>query len=125
MADSRVKDVYNHLKQNGIDVYFPGVHQGDVKTNEQYVVVRGAGGTRVGNFTSTVNYIELLCYVSIFRYSDLDVFCDKVENIMLKQPIWPMIANTYTDLQDFQDDEIKGYMRTKQYKYNKQIKSSI
>lgn len=125
MVSTRLTDIYDYLKSLGIDVYFTGQHKGDVKIGEQYVVIRDAGGTQVGSYTSTVSYVELLCYVSIERRQDMEVFKERIQKIMRKPPMWPMFKDTYQVQPEFIDDEIKAVMVTLEFQYHRKIESSI
>lgn len=125
MISTRLTDIYDYLKSLEIDVYFTGQHQGNVKVGEEYVVIRDAGSTQAEGFTSTINYVELLCYVSIERRQDLEVFKQKIQNIMHKPPMWPMFKDTYQVQPEFIDDAIQGIMVTLEFQYHRKIESSI
>lgn len=125
MITTRITDIYDHFKTLGIDVYFTGQHKGNIKLNEKYVVIRDAGGTQVGEYSSTRSYVELLCYVSCDRVQDLEPFKEKVQSIMRKPPMWPMFQDTYQVQPAFLDDEIKGIMSTLEYEYYRKLDYNI
>ena len=117
MADSRLKDIYDCLKQNGIDVYFPGQHKGECVSN--YVVVKDVTSAKHLSFSTTIHYYDVLCYVPVKRFGDLEPFFKNVKTVM-KQLV-PMIKPTYTETGSFYDESIKGYMKSVQYQNYRQI----
>lgn len=108
---SRWKDIYNHLKSNNLDVYSPGQHQGECTS--PYVVVKDAGTTRQGEFSSTRSLYDILCYVPEEHFSELEGFVSSVEQAM--KGLFPMIRPAYYRTPSFYDDSVKAHMVSIQY----------
>lgn len=115
--ETRMMDIYHCLKDNNIDVYFQGRHRGDCL--QPYVVIVSRGAAKLPEFSSTVNTIEVICYVPQSNPSLLDIFVDQVKQ-ELKQ-LYPMIKDTYNDLGDYIDDDVKAIMRTLRYSFYRKI----
>lgn len=108
---SRWKDIYLHLKNDGFDVYSPGQHEGECLS--PYVVVKDAGTTRFGGFSSHKALYEVLCYVPKDTFSQLEPFVQKVKTSMKK--MYPMIRSADYETASFYDDTVKGHMVSVQY----------
>lgn len=117
MAESRIQDIFLHLKKSGFKVYYPTQHQGEC--TEPYVVVKDATTTKYLNFSSTITYYDIMCYVPKDAFSTLEPFLEQVKEAM--KGLVPMIKPTYTQTQSFYDDTIKGHMVSVQYKNYRQI----
>lgn len=115
--ESRAQDVYKHLEENNIEVYFPEQHLGEVKTN--YVVVRQDGENQFENYSSLVCSIDLYLYVPRNDYSQMQPFIDKVKNIM--KGLEPMIKPTFYVSPSYYDDLLKGHTVTISYQYYRKI----
>lgn len=110
--NDRIQDIYVHLKNKGFDVYFPAQHIGECTS--PYVVVRGATNTQFRDYSSVVQYYDLLCYVPKDHYSELYPFLDSVKTAM--KEMVPMIKPAYMDTEAYYDDEVKGHMVSTQYR---------
>lgn len=108
----RSQDIYMHLKREGFDVYFPAQHQGECTA--PYVVVKGASNLQFRQYSSVVQYYDLLCYVPKNKYSELYPFIDQVKTAM--KGLSPMIKPAYYDTESFYDDSVKGHMVSVQYR---------
>lgn len=117
--ETRKMDVYHCLKDDGIDVYFQAQHKGDCKA--PYVVVLSRGESKLPDVSSTINTLELLCYVPLRNPSLLDIFVDQVKQSMKK--LYPMLKNLYNDVGDYIDDDVKAIMRTMQYSFYRKIEN--
>lgn len=117
MGNSRLKDIYDCLKENHFAVYFPGQHQGECTSN--YVVVKDVTATKSLSFSTMIHYYDVLCYVPQQRFGDLEPFMDEVKNCM-KQLV-PMIKPANTETGSFYDESIKGWMKSVQYQNYRQI----
>ena len=115
--DSRLKDIYNFLKDRGFEVYFRSQHKGACVS--KYVVIASSGDTKLPSISSVQNTVEIMCYVPVRVSSELEEFCDQVKEAM--NGMYPMIINQYNDIGDYIDDDIKAVMRTIQYKFYKKI----
>lgn len=108
---SRWADIYRHLKNSGLDVYSPGQHSGECL--KPYVVVKDAGGSQFGRYSSAKQLYELLCYVPQNNFSQLEPFVEEVERHM--KELEPMIKPTHYKTASFLDDSVKGHMVSIQY----------
>lgn len=108
---SRWIDIYRHLKSAGFDVYSPGQHEGECLS--PYVVVKDAGASRVGEFSSTKNLYDILCYVPKDQFSQLEGFVSRVEGSM--SGLFPMIRPAHYKTASFYDDTVRGHMISVQY----------
>lgn len=113
MADTRWKDIYNKLKEHGIDVYSPGRKTGECTS--PYVVVKDAGRTGSTEISSSQDLYDLMCYVPKDQYSTLEGFVDNIEEIM--DELFPMVRPMHFRTASFYDDTVKGHMVSTQY-YN-------
>lgn len=108
---SRWQDIYLHLKKEGFDVYSPGQHQGECTS--PYVVVKDAGTTKFGDFSSNKALYDIMCYVPGEHFSQLEPFVQKLEIAMKKMQ--PMIRPVHYKTPSFYDDTVKGHMISVQY----------
>lgn len=115
--ESRLKDIYNFLKNLDFDVYFRGQHKGFCVSN--YVVIASTGDTKIPAASTVQNTIEIMCYVPTKVSSELEEFCDQVKDAM--KGMYPMIIPLHSDIGDYVDDDKKAVMRTVQYKFYKKI----
>lgn len=118
--DQRWKDIYFALSDAGIEVFSPGQHKGSCES--RYVVVRNAGTDKLVNISSTQTVYELLLYVPIDVYTELDAFSDDVKEAMKK--IYPMLISMNSEIADYVDSEKKAHMRVLQYRNNRHISNS-
>jgi hypothetical protein len=108
---SRWKDIYSHLKKAGFEVYSPGQHQGECTSS--YVVIKDAGATKLGGFSSTQATYDILCYVPGQHFSQLEPFVESVEAAM--RGLYPMMRPAHFRTPSFYDDTVKGHMISTQY----------
>ena len=117
MSNTRWKDIYNKLKQHGIDVYSPGQKTGECTS--PYVVVKDAGRVDLTTVSSSQNLYDLMCYVPMDKYSTLDLFVDDIENIM--DELFPMFkADAYIKTENFMNEP-----RSEEYIYFDRIKTKL
>lgn len=116
-AKTRIQDIYLHLKSKGFDVYFPAEKVGECTSN--YIVLRDASSTKFENYSSTITYYDIMCYVPRNKFSQLAVFVEEVKEAM--KELVPMIKPTYTETQSYYDDTIKGHMQSVEYKNYRKI----
>ena len=114
---TRYKDIFKHLKDNGIDVYGPAQKTGACKA--PYTVIKSSGSSRFGQFSTTQNFFDVLCYVPQAVYSQLDEYVDKVAKTM--KGLEPMIKPTHFRTSSFYDDTVKAHMVSMQYRYYRKI----
>lgn len=114
---SQWKTIFRHLTDAGYDVYSPGQHEGECIS--PYVVVRDAGMNRLGNFSSTQNLYDILCYVPKDQFSTLEPFVEGVKETM--KGLYPGIVPMDFQTASFLDDTVKGHMISVQYRNNRKI----
>lgn len=112
MEQTMWERIFNHLKQQGIDVYPPATHQGECKS--RYAVLKESGSSQFNTFSTEVQYYNLLCYVPKDEYTSLKRFVKECEGIM--GGLAPMIMPTGLKTPDFYDDSIKAHMVSIQYR---------
>lgn len=109
---TRLTDIYDCLKSAGFDVYFPTQHEGECKS--PYVVVRDAGTSQYGTYSTVITNYELLCYVPKNQYTSLQPYKDSVREAL--KSLWPMIIPTRYETPPFFDDTVDGHMTALQYR---------
>lgn len=117
MANGRMQDIYLHLKNEGFEVYFPAQKVGECIS--PYVVVRDATTSKYLDYSSTVTYYDLLCYIPKDHFSQLEPFVEEVKNSM--KGLVPMILPAYTQSQSYYDDSVKAHMISVLYKNYRKI----
>ena len=113
MENSRYKDLYKHLKQEGFSVYTPGQKTGECTA--PYVVIKDTGTAQFAGFSSTQSVYDLMCYVPKDKYTDLDLYVDSVEVAM--KGLYPMFKSAHYRTPAYYDESCKAYMVSTQY-YN-------
>ena len=111
MERTRQLDIIKHLKDSGFDAYLPGKHKGECISS--YVVVKTGETVQYNNYSSTVTYYDILCYVPEDVPSQIDSYLDSVVTAM--KALYPMIQPTHTHTAPFYDTDVKGHMRSAQY----------
>lgn len=117
MTKSRLQDIYLSLTEQGIDVYFPAQKQGECTS--PYVVVKDMTTAQFREFSSTVTYYDVLCYIPYDRFSTLELFVERVKTCMKR--MYPMIIPTYDQTASYFDEAVKAYMVSMRYKNYRQI----
>lgn len=87
--DSRWKDLFNFLSSSGYLVYAPGQHVGEAK--EKYIVCKFYGTNDVTSVSSIADLYQLMCYVPLDSYSELDGFVNEVRTKM--KEIYPLFIS--------------------------------
>ena len=95
------------LKDNNIDAYPPATKKGEC--TKEYVVVKNAGSSQIGTYSSEVHYTDILCYVPWNKYTDLEKFKNRVKGI-IHEGLYPRLMETGSETQDYYDEDIKGHM---------------
>ena len=103
--------IYQKLKEKEIDVYTPGQHKGDCVS--PYVVVRPSGDNQFNDYSSDVMYCDILCYVPINHFSQLEPFVAQVKAAM--RELYPQVRDAHMELNGFIDDSNKSHMWSIQY----------
>ena len=117
MAASRIQDIYLHLKEQGFEVYFPAQKVGECLS--PYVVVKDATTSRYLEYSSTVTYYDIMCYIPKEHFSELEPFVESVKVAM--KGLVPLIKPTYSQTQSYYDDSVKAHMISVQYKNYRKI----
>lgn len=117
MAASRIQDIYLHLKEQGFEVYFPAQKVGECLS--PYVVVKDATTSKYLEYSSTVTYYDIMCYIPKDHFSELESFVESVKVAM--KGLVPMIKPTYSQTQSYYDDSVKAHMISVQYKNYRKI----
>lgn len=105
------KTIFRHLKQNGYDVYPPGLKEGEASSI--YVVVRNAGRTKVPGHSSDRQYYDLMLYVPRNRYSEIEIESRKLTKCLDK--LFPLIrATRHTEI-PYWDYEVKAWQTSHEY----------
>lgn len=115
--NSRMDDIYLHLKEDGFDVYFPAQKVGECLS--PYVVIRDATTSKFLDYSSTITYYDLLCYIPKDQFSQLEPFVETVKDSM--KGMYPMILPTHTQSQSYYDDSVKAHMIGILYKNYRKI----
>lgn len=116
-AESRLMDLYQHLKNKGFDVYMPGIKSGECTS--PYVVVKNDGGTKHISFSSNVDLYSIMCYVPKQSYSRLEPFVTSVEKAM--KDIVPLFHPQGQKTPSYYDDSVKAHMISIEYKNYKKL----
>lgn len=116
-SDSRLKDLYKHLKLSGFDVYMPGVKYGDCKA--PYVEVKSYGLVNVPGTSSKSSLYIVMCYVPKKSYSELEKLVEDVKKAMYE--IKPMFIESGIETPSFYDDSIKAHMISIQYRNSRKM----
>ena len=112
---SQWQKIYKHLKDNNIDVYSPGQHQGECIS--PYVVLKDAGLSQLASFSSSQAVYDVMCYVPHNKFSTLEPYVDRVKELM--KELYPEIVPMYFQTASFLDDTVRGHMISVQYRSNR------
>lgn len=108
--------VQHALIDAGIDTYPPAAKTGDCK--KPYCVLKDAGSSQIGAFSSERHFYDLMCYVPKNKYMDLQGFVQQCKEVMEKSPIYPMLIPTGVETPSFFDDSYNAHMISVQYRNN-------
>lgn len=114
---NRSQDIFENLKERGIDVHFPGHHQGEC--DAPYVVVKYTGSSQISTYSSTQATYNLIVYVPVLQYAMFETFIDEVKNKM--KPMEPMIMPTHFISDPFYDEQVKAHSVSIQYRNARKI----
>lgn len=111
-----IQSIYLFLKQQGFNVYFPSQKQGEC--TEPYIVVKDASSSKFLDYSSTVHYYDIMCYVPYNQFSTLEPFVESVANVM-KGMLNVKTTNERTSSKF--DDNVKAYMISETYRNYQKI----
>lgn len=117
MAESRWQDIFLHLKNEGFEIYSPGIKTGECKS--EYIVVKNNGSSKLASFSTDDDLYSVMCYVPKTKYSELEVLVQRVKASMKK--LEPMIKPYGSQTPSFYDDSIKAHMISIEYKNHKKM----
>ena len=116
-TESRWQDIVLHLKQNGFDVYSPGVKVGECKS--PYIVVKNNGATRYTGISTMIDTYSVMVYVPQQSYSQLEVQVERVKAAMKK--LEPLILPHGFQTPSYYDDGFKAHMISVEYRNYKKM----
>ena len=114
---SRWKDIFDHLKNAGFEVYSPGIKTGNCQS--PYIVIKYDGSTRRAGISTNEDFYAVLCYVPKQQYSELEPFVQRVKKEMKK--LEPMILPQASQTPSFYDDGFQAHMISIEYKNYKKM----
>ena len=117
--NSRWADIFNHLKQEGFEVYPPATKRGECK--KPYIVVKYQGKMELTEISSNVVTYDILLYVPRNCYSEIE---DRVRELEISMDkMFPLIRPTHFTTEPYYDDDVKGWMTSTQYEnYQKRVR---
>lgn len=114
---SRWIDIFTTLKNANINVFSPGIHNGDCV--EKYVVVKENGASKHAIYSTSIAYYSVMVYVPKNSYSELSPYVNEVKEKM--KILYPMIIPTGIESPSFYDDSNKSHMISVEYKNHKKL----
>ncbi len=107
------KNIYDHLKNAGYDVYPPAVHTGDCKSF--YIVIKRSIASR--GMSMEKQQYELLLYIPYGKYAAIE---DRIADVKAcMNQLYPSLKLIEYDDPVYPDDDVKGYMTTLTYQVSK------
>lgn len=104
-------EIYRHLRNNGIEVYSIGQHEG--LCQRPYVVVKENGVSEIAGTSLVNDMVELLIYYPMGQYSKLSEYKASILDIMkLYRGTRRVIESMHTII----DDDKKAYMTSFTYR---------
>lgn len=115
--ESRWQDIFLHLKNQGFDVYSPGIKVGECVS--EYLVVKNDGSSKHPSFSTNIDLYAVMCYVPKNRYSSLETLVQRVKDSM--KELEPMILPYGSQTPSYYDDSLKAHMVSVEYKNYKKL----
>lgn len=100
------KDIYEHLKSNGFDVYSLAQRKGICKS--PYLVLRNNGSNKDGSTTTTA--YEILVYVPVNQYSYMEDYIEEVQDCMQKLFPAVQVEDGQNESLHYLDEDVQAYM---------------
>lgn len=116
-SSNRWGDIYGALADDGFDVYEPAQHKGEC--TKRYVVVKLDTCLQVPNCSSVSQRYDILLYIPVGEYSQLEDFIADVKRSMKK--LEPMIMPMHSQTLPYYDDGVKGHMVSIQYRNSRKL----
>ena len=113
------KQIYDLLKQNNFDVYFPSQHKGDCIS--KYVVIKHYGAYQPLTVSSERQIYTSMCYVPEQSYSELESFVLEIKRTM--KSVFPLVMYAGNETPSYYDDSVKGHMISFQYYGTRKIEN--
>ena len=95
------------LKENGVEAYPPAIKTGECK--KEYVVVKNSGASQLGNYSTELHYVDVMCYVPWNKYTNLERFKKQVKQI-IHDNLYPRLMETGSETTDYYDEGFKAHM---------------
>lgn len=108
---SVLKQIYDCLKNNGYDVYFPSQHEGECL--DPYIEVKYDGTMELVGVSSDRPIYDILCYVPENNYSMLERMIFDIKVVL--KALYPMIQQTGNETAAYYDEDLKAHMISVQY----------
>lgn len=100
------KDIFEHLKKSGFDVYSLAQCKGICKS--PYLVLRNNGCNKAGSTTTTA--YEILVYVPVNQYSSMEDYIEEVQDCMQKLFPAVQVEDGQNESLHYLDEEVQAYM---------------
>lgn len=111
MKQDIIKQIFDVLKEDGTDVYFPMQKQDECKN--KYIVVKMDGVNPTMNVSSERPIYTIMCYVPKNNYTMLEGFIKETKDKLKK--LYPLIEYAGNETPSFYDDDVKAHMISFQY----------
>lgn len=115
---SVLEKVYDHIKESGYEVYYPGQKKGECL--KEYVVLKMDGGNNLAGISSERPVYTVMCYVPENRYNRLHRFVLELKDVM--RGVYPMLMYAGNETPSYFDSSIKGHMISFQYQGIRKIR---
>ena len=112
MSSNRWADIFNHLKNEGFDVYPPVTHKGECIS--RYIVPKISQSMRKGTISSDSQSYDILLYIPKNEYSQLEDFIAAFKASMKK--LEPMIMSEHYQTPPYFDESVNGHMVSLRYR---------
>ena len=108
---SILKNIYDTIKESGMDVYFPSQHKGEC--TKPYVVIKSEDVTIPLTVSSERPIYTIICYVPQNRYSNLEDMIFELKQTLKK--MYPIIMYVGNETASFYDADVNAHMKSFQY----------
>lgn len=106
-----LKEIYDTLKEDGTEVYFPNQHRGECI--RKYNVIKMGGAEDLLNVSSDRPIFIIMCYVPCDRYTQLVDFVYQTKQKLKK--MYPKIVYDGMETPSYYDEVVKGHRVSFQY----------